>query len=168
MRFRTKLIAWTIVLLTVTAIGFSTIPTAKAQFVLAEWDFPDEYAQGITFFNIYGNSTGSWVQVGGNWAHDESSIFDWYPNASIKLRCWTIFNYTLTGAVSLADGQNLQKHNVTVTNAGTLIFSQENFTYAVGQDLGDGIYRYGYDVVLNFLPISGLIYTVIVTYEVFY
>lgn len=157
-----------LVILVVSMMLVVSIPTAKAQFVIAEWDFPDEYAQGITFFNIYENSTGSWVQVGGNWAYDETSNLEWYTNASIKLTCWTIFNYTLTGAVSVADGQNYQKHNVTVTNLGIIIFSQQNFTYNTGQDLGDGIYRYAYDVVLNFNLMSGQFYIVTVIYEVFY
>jgi len=157
-----------LVILAVSMMLVVSVPTAKARFVLAEWDFPDEYAQGITFFNIYENSTGSWVQVGGNWRYYETSNLEWYANASIKLTCWTIFNHTLTGAVSIADGKDYQKHNVTVTNVGTTIFSQQNFTYNTGQDLGDGIYRYAYDVVLNFKPESGQIYVVTVTYEVFY
>ena len=168
MKFGTKLIAWAIVLFLVPAIGFSTIPPAKAQFVLAEWDYPDEYGQGIVNFEVWGNATGSWV-LSTPYAHSDSGEIEWYPNASIKLICNTWFNSTLTGASDVADGKNYLRHNVTVTSLGTTIFSQQNFTYIFGEDAIDPpMWYYGYYVILNFVPVSGVIYIVTVTYEVFY
>ncbi len=146
----------------------AVIQPAKAQFVFAEWDFPDEYGQGIDLFTIYGNSTGSWVQVGGNWHYYEPSSLDWYTNASIKLVCFAHLNTTHVGAISEPDGKNYIQHNVTVFSAGVLIFSQQNFTYVTVQDIGAPMLRYVYSVILNFVPVSGMIYTVTVTYEVFY
>ncbi len=171
MRFRTKLIAWAIVLLTVTAIGFSTIPPAKAQFVLASWDYPDEYGQGIVNFEVWGNATGSWI-LSTPYAHSDSGEIEWYPNASIKLICNTWFNSTLTGASDINEGKNLQRHSVVVTSSeslGTSVFSQQNFTYIFGEDAIDPpMWYYGYYVVLDFLPVSGVLYTVTITYEIYW
>ncbi len=176
MRFRNKLIAWAIVLLTVAAIGFSTIPPAKAQFVLASWYYPDEYGQGIAGLKFYENSTGSWVAAP---YYTDLGVFyylnyyetgytlNWSAGVAIKIRVDTWLNSTLTGAEDLADGQNFQQHNVTVTNLGSVIFSQQNFTYVDSID-EDPRYFYQYSVILNFLPVSGLIYIVTITYEVFY
>ncbi len=145
-----------------------TADSGQSQFVLAEWDYPDEYGQGIYDFDVYENSTGSWVNVGGLTEYDESGIFEWNASVGIKLKCWTYFNSTLTGAEDTNDGKNYQQHSVTVTSAGQTIFSQQNFTYSNAYPEEDPMWVYAYDVVLNFLPVSGAIYTVTVTYEVFY
>ena len=159
-----------IVVLLTLGLLFVSIPQAKAnpQFALASWEEYDEYGQGIYQFNIYENSKGSWVQVGGNERYYETSTFDWNASLFIKLISWTHFNNTLVGAINEADGQNYQLHNVTVTNARTTVFSQENFTYVTVQDIGFPLWTYAYEVVLNFIPEQGQIYTVTVTYEVFY
>ena len=144
------------------------IQPTTAQFVLAEWDFPDEYGQGIDTITIYGNSTGSWVSVG-NYEYDESSSLDWYPNASIKLKTWTWFNSTLTGAGSTNEGKLYQRHSVTVTEAvNQIVFSQQNFTYSNVYTESEPMWYYVYEVVLNFVPVAGTVYTVVVTYEIFY
>ena len=146
-----------------------SVPPARARFVLAEWDFPDEYGQGIDTITVYENSTGSWVSVG-NYDYDESSVLDWEAGVAIKLKVWTWFNSTLTGAGSTNEGKNYQRHNVTVTNAiDTIVFSQQNFT-VVFYDYGEpsSMWYYDCEVVLNFLPDYGEIYTVSVVYEVFW
>ncbi len=143
------------------------IQPAKAQFVLAEWDYPDEYGQGINLFAFYENSSGSWLSFGDAYEPDQSYIVDWNISGFIKLRCYAFFNSTLTGAADVEDGKNYLRHNVTVTSAGTTVFNQQNFTYYSNTTIEDPMWYYGYEVILNFIPVSG-IYTVTVIYEVFY
>ena len=144
---------------------------SNPQFVLAEWDYPDEYGQGIYGFRFYENSTGSWVAA--PWYNDLGSfyflhdyddyILNWSAGVAMKLRVYSAFNDTLTGAVDEADGQNYQRHSVAVTSEGVEVFSQQNFTYYDVTSL-----YYEYEVVLNFLPIGGKIYTISVDYEIYY
>lgn len=148
----------------------SSIPPARAQFVLSSWDFPDAYGQGIEGFEIFENSTGAWVQVGGYYGYEDSQVLEWNASVAIKLICYTWFNSTITGAGSGALGKNYQRHNVTVTNlSDVVVFSQQNFTYvSVDTATDPPMWLYGYSVVLNFLPESGQYYTVTVTYEVYW
>ena len=139
-----------------------------AKFVLASWDYPDEYGQGVEGFWIYENSTSEWVKVYEVYYDNISSIFEWNASVGIKLRCWALLNATLTGSSTKDIGKNYLRHNVIVTMLGTTVFSQQNFTFASALDEAYGIYLYAYDVVLNFLPLAGEIYTVIVTYEVWW
>ena len=167
-----KIISGVVVLLTL-GLLVASIPPAKAQFVIASWEYPDEHNQGIDSFTIYENSTGDWLIVGGfgpNLSPEDSGIFDWAFGVSIKLKCHTWFNNTLVGAENMEDGKLFHRHNVTVTNfVGTLIFSQQNFTY-FNSDIvtEDPLWYYEYTVILNFIPVSGAVYTTTVIYEVFF
>ena len=152
----------------------TTPQNVSSQFVIASWDYPDEYGQGIESLEVFSNQTGSWLPA--NWAGDaereyfESSDFDWNASIFIKLSCWTWFNSTLTGATDWEDGENYHRHRVDVTTInGTVVFSQQNFTFASAFPAIDPpMWYYEYEVILNFLPIAGEIYTVIVTYEIFW
>lgn len=147
----------------------ASIPPAKARFVLASWEFDDGYGQGIDGIELYENSTGSWIQVGGYHNYTEGHIYDWEINVSIKIVCYTWFNSTLTDADSTADGQNYQQHNVSVTLSGDTVFSQQGFTYDSVDDTTDPPqWLYGYEVILNFIPTAGSYYTVTILYEVYY
>ena len=86
----------------------------------------------------------------------------------MKIRVETYLNQTLVGAESTAEGQNYLRHDVIVTEAGNVVFSQQNFTYYDVGESGEDPYYYEYEVVLNFLPETGYIYVVVITYEVFY
>jgi len=152
-------------------------PSPNVQFVLASWEFPDEYGQGIQGFRIYENSTGSW-EFQGFWVGElyvyyfypelgHSLSFNWSVGRSIKLRIYTILNGTLTGATDAADGRNYHRHSVIVVNQGATIFTQQNFTYSLGGGAGP-LYYYEYEVILNFLPDYGQIYIVTVMYEIFW
>ena len=148
-----------------------SLPTqpVNAQFVLASWDFPDEYGQGIEKIMIYENSTGSWLLFETSWYHNGTEIYAWNASVAIKLRVSTLFNETLTGAVDTTDGKRFQRHNVTVTSAGSPVFSQQNFTWAYDDDgIYPDLWLYAYDVILDFLPVGGEIYTVTIDYEIFY
>ena len=154
-----------------------------AKFVLAEWDYPDQYNQGIYGFRFYENSTGSWVLA--PWYthyypdyHEEEGEFyflhsdddyrlNWSEGVAMKLRVYTTFNNTFVGAIDEADGQNYQRHSVAVTSAGMTVFNQQNFTYFAVSE-GWPFVQYQYEVILEFLPVGGQIYSVMVTYEIFY
>ena len=139
-----------------------------SKFVLSSWDYPDEYGQGIEAFEVYENSTGSFVLYDTYFYSDVTNI-EWNESIGIKLRCYTWFNSTLTGASTSNEGKLYQRHSVTVTNLGITVFSKQNFTF-VASDTGidPPMWYYTYDVVLNVLPLVGEIYTVTVTYDVFY
>ena len=141
---------------------------AKAQFIIASWDYPDEYGQGISELSISENSTGDWLSVTTIDYDDATVTLDWNVSVFIRITCFSDLNNTIVGALDLADGQNFIRHNVTVTNLGETVFSQQNFTYTSGFDYDDPIWNYSYYVILNFSPDYGQIYTVTVSYEVFY
>ena len=165
-----KAIAFILVLLTL-GLLFVSIPQAKAnpRFIIASWAYPDEHGQGISQFNLNENSTGVWLTFGESIEYGDSAEIEWNASVGIKLICYTWFNNTFMGADDLDDGENYQRHNVTVTlGNGTIVFSQQNFTKLSSFDLEDPMWQYTYFVVLNFLPDWGQIYTVTVTYEVFY
>ena len=158
------------VMVLVVVVLVASVPPARAQFVLADWEYPDEYGQGIKFFKVFENSTGSWVQVGDVYSYDQTIIIEWNVSLGIKLRAYTLFNSTLTGASDSDDGKNFQQHSVIVIdNIGTTVFSKQNFTYYdVDVLLHLPLWCYCYDVVLNFLPLEGQYYTVTVGYQTFW
>ena len=164
--YNRKIISGIVVLLTL-GLLVAFIPPAKAQFIIASWDYPDEYGQGILEIEIQENSTGSWVSYD-SLDYWESGVYNWTIGMVIKLIVSTTFNSTLTGAGSLVEGKLYQRHNVTVMNdLDATVFSQQNFTY-VDAAIENGIYDYVYEVILNFIPLSGAVYTATVIYEVFY
>jgi len=146
---------------------------AYAQFVLAAWDHPDQYGQGIQRFFIYENSTGSWLSWG-VYEYDDADahFFQWNASVFIKIRVFTWLNATLLGLTGegehQSDGIPFFRHNVTVTTLGETIFSQSNFTYSWGSSYFTPMWSYEYDVILDFVPLEGYTYTVTITYEVYY
>ena len=145
-------------------------PIKTAKFVIASWGFPsDEYGQGIDKVGVFENSTGSWLPLE-TIDYDESSECEIYTNTSIKLEVWTWQNSTLTGATDWTEGKKYQRHSVNVNiGNGTLVFSQQNFTYEYCFPAIDPpLWYYGYSVVLNFLPDYGQIYTATITYEIYW
>lgn len=148
----------------------TTTSNGQAQFVIASWNYPDEYGQGIESISAYENSTGEWLATEGDQYYYDSNIYTWYQNASIKLYVHTWLNNTIVGADDIEDGQRYFRHNVTVyaANQGTTIFSQVNLTYQA-RNAGDApMWFYNYYVILDFIPNHGESYRVTVTYEVFY
>lgn len=145
-------------------------PTRGAQFVIAGWSFPDEYGQGIDALTVYENSTGFWYIIGGfspNVLYNGGAEFNWTAGLGIKIRVHCQLNSTHVGVSSTDEGKNYLRHNVTVTtNNGTTVFSQQNLTYYAAGALAE-MYSYDYDVILNFLPEAGEIYTATITYEIY-
>lgn len=146
----------------------------RAQFVLASWEFPDEYGQGIEEYALYENSTGSWVQIESKYVtnrfrYNDTETHDWDSGVGIKLAVYSWINETLTGIATGDEGKLYQQHSILVTSAGITVFSQQNFTYSY---FDDGIHPdrwlYVYTVIFNFLPQAGAIYTTTVTYEIYW
>ncbi|MHA2047171.1 MAG: hypothetical protein ACW99G_20455 [Candidatus Thorarchaeota archaeon] len=87
-------------------------------------------------------------------------------NITLIIDCW--LNSTTYGVSTIAEGRNIIRQNVTVTATnGTVVFSQANLTYISGFDYGDNVFLYQYSVELDFAPLYGNVYTVVLTYEVF-
>ena len=156
----------------------ATPKTISAQFVLSEWDYPDEYGQGIEGFLIYENSTGDWElwqnddASGPYYEHDDTQAhyFQWNASVFIKLRVITMLNSTLLGlGTHYSEGIPFIRHNVTVTTLDETKFSQANFTFVIADDdTYAPMWWYTYDVILDFVPLEGYTYTVTITYEVYY
>lgn len=159
-----------LILAVLSVLLIASIPPSRAGFVLASWDYPSEYGQGIEFFDVFENSSGSWQNVGGPVQWDESGIFEWGWAGSIKLAVWTWFNSSLMGASSINEGKLYHKHNVSVTQFnGSTVFSQQNFTYISGDNgIDPPLWLYRYEVILDFVLEAGEYYTVTVIYEVFW
>jgi hypothetical protein len=88
-------------------------------------------------------------------------------NITLVIQCW--LNGTACDVATFSDGASRIRHNVTVINTnGTVVFSQENFTYSWGIEYSNALFIYQYWVELDFTPVMGEIYTVTVTYEVYY
>ena len=141
------------------------------QFIVAGWAYPDEYGQGIEEISIYENSTGAWQPAndGVPYYYSDNYVLNWNVSVAIKLYVHTWFNNTVIGADDITDGKNYLQHNVTVTQLnGTIVFSQQNFTLQAMNAGDDPMWFYNYYVVLNFLPVYGEIYTVTVTYELWW
>ena len=148
-------------------VAFQPTPTT-AQFVIASWDYPDEYGQGIYKIEVYENSTGSWIEATADVYPNATGVFEWNGSIAIKLKVFAAVNGSYTGIPSLGAGVYYVRHNVTVfDNLDTLVFSQQNFTYVGSGSVGT-MYYYYHTVVLNFLPDYGQVYTVTVIYEIFW
>lgn len=137
----------------------------QAQFIVSSWA-RDNYGQGFDGIDAQENSTGDWLYVEPFGGIPED--FNVTLGTFIRFRVDVILNSTLTGATSLADGKNYVRLNISVSNnLAVVVFSQTNFTYYGGAVVGDLNY-YIYHVILNFTYVSGAIYHVTISYEVYY
>ena len=139
-------------------------PQAKGtQFYLASWSYPDEYGQGISTWYAESNDTGSWVAIeSAGWNNPHGEPIPWNVSAAIKLLVWVSMNRTLLGLNDTDIGKNHIQHNVTVTDQWDIeVFSKQNFTFDYVDVQGD-MYWYRHVVILNFLPLEGEFYTVII------
>lgn len=134
-----------------------------ATFTLSFEDTPDEYGQSLYAVTVFENSTGAWERV----YEEFGTTFEWEPNVCAELHVFTTLNDTLVGCASTAEGQLYLQHAVDVTlYNGTSVFSQSNFTYYDGVDAG--LYYYEYTVILEFLPQMGAVYTITISYQIYY
>ena len=168
--YKQRFAAFVLVML-VSVLLIATPPQARsAQFVLAGWDYPAEYGQGIEEIRVYENISGEWKSLTPfGMLPKGSTAFEINSTATgiqILVKCW--LNNTVVGAVDFEDGKNYLRHNVTLTLTGETIFSQNNFTYSGGTDAQDPMFFYIYYVDMPFSPISGLTYIAVVYYEIYY
>jgi len=178
-----------ILILCMLAPWMTKVPTASAHFIISSWDFPmDEYGQGLEKFKFYENSTGDWLPMpyythyypdyhetlGEFYLFSPSNcpreyFINWSVGMVMKLQIYSsVLNASLVGAVSEEDGKNYFRHTIVVKSATTVVFSQQNCSLFIQSYEYEGMYYYRYDVILNFLPQAGNIYTITVIYEVFY
>jgi hypothetical protein len=156
------------------------VPQAKAnpKFIIADWDDVDEYGQGINAFSIYENSTGSWVWYygwNGTVALDANynvtsftTSFNWTIGLGIKLLvgCW--LNTTQTGVTDEAEALNVIRVNCTVSALDGIVWSKDNMTFSYKLTIYHPMWYMVYGDTLEVLPAQGNVYTVTVTYEVFW
>lgn len=147
--------------------------TETAKFVLAAWDYPDEYGQGIEAVRVSENISGSWVSITPfDLTSGEATGLEVNESATgikILVKCW--LNNTIVEAVDFDDGKNYIRHSVVLYQIGhpfDIIFSQQNFTYSTGTDSLDPMFYYQYYVEMSFDIVGGLTYTAIVDYEIYH
>lgn len=172
--YNRKIVASVSLIAIVGLLLVGTLPVTRgAQFVLASWDYPDEYGQGISGISISQNISG-WVPVTpwGWGPNNEKDVFVInYTATGIKITVWCELNNTVVGADSFDDGKNYLRHSVNITIVGDrasgTIFSKENFTYLGGTDL-DPMFYYIYDVDIPLSVVGGLTYKAVVHYEIYW
>lgn len=143
----------------------ATIKNGYAKFIIAGWDFPDDYGQGIDGILVYtdGNLVASL-------SYNDPLQATINASSTVVLKVWAYLNLTQVGASTFEEGKNYIRHSVTVSLLnGTILFSQQNFTYGDGIDnTPDPINHYRYDVTLDFTAEPSTTYLAVVTYEVYY
>jgi len=145
----------------------ASIPLAKAQFVLAGWSYPDEYGQGILGVIVYENSTGSWVFLD-NIGYDEAGSVDVNSSLALKFAPFFVVNHTLLGLADVSEAKAIIRGSIEMTRLGETLFSQTNMTYSDTGDVGATCWWLSYTVIVPIILEAGTIYTVTITYEVFY
>jgi hypothetical protein len=143
---------------------------SNPKFVIADWPYPDEYGQGIQDIYLKWTNGTTYDTLGWFWPYTEFRGLDsedWFYNTSLVLSVFTWLNATLVGAVSLEDGLNYLKHNITVSLAGETVFSQQNFTYSWSSDYEDPLYVYQHNVTLSCFNTYGGIYTIAIVCEIY-
>ena len=172
-RLKHRMVALVTIVLVI-SVFLARPPATNAKFVIAvnDWSYPDQYGQGLQFITIYNstnhaidtigyNVTGSWVSI--------QDVFELNANESYTLSVFTWLNKTQVGIASLAEGQNFQRHTISVSyTVGQIVFSQEGFDYMLGTDSSDPMYFYRYNVTLQCFNVYAVIYTVVIGYEIFY
>jgi len=152
-------------------------PANSAKFILAGWDYPDEYGQGIRNVAMEQYTNGEWVALTApsppKGYYYSSSVFNITDgegsNGSILIGVQSYLNATLCGISDINDGPALIRHTITVSTAqNSSVFYQENFTLTYQTDAYAPMYFYQYEVVTDFTPLEFMIYTAIITYEIFY
>lgn len=147
-------------------------PTKTAKFVLAAWDYPDQYGQGIEAVRVYQNISGSWETLTPfDLTSGDSTTLEINGTATgiqILVKCW--LNNTLVNATDFDDGKNYIRHSVNVTalSTGDNVFSQQNFTYSTGTDALDPMFYYQYEVDMYFDITGGETYTALVDCEIYH
>jgi len=146
--------------------------TGTSMFVISSWVSDDGYGQGISAIYMHENATGAWLPFTSPAyiLSSDSKIITKNYTANTALRVGPTFtlNHTLHGLANIAEGLNIIRSNVTVYNITGLVFSENNITMVSGGDQTATTYWYYAYSAFDFLIAMGEIYTVTITYEVFY
>lgn len=183
MNVKKKLAILSLVMMIVLGLGFSSIPQAKAQFIIA-WDYDseysssfdyDEYGQGFYMYNLMTNYTFPAWNVHPDYVetyyfNESSYICEWDIDYGIGIRFYVWMNSTLTGASDLTDGLDDIRLNATITGLGGIeLDSQDNLTAFYQTSFFDAeMWLYGFNAYFDVLAEEGVTYTATLTYEVYW
>ena len=151
-----------------------SIPPAKAQIVLAEWEYDNGYGEGIEVIYITENSTGAWVSIYDAPAYtlynDQRPLeLNTTENTSIRIWPYVNLNHTLRGLSENASAFNIMRVGVVVSmGSNASYFSQQNLTWSGGvYDDTPSTWSFGCWAILPFHIVSGNVYIITLTYEVY-
>ena len=146
--------------------------TETSTFVISSWAYPDEYGQGITVVYVHENSSGVWLPFTSPAfiypTDSEIVVVNATENKALRVGPTFTLNHSLHSLANITAGINIIRSNVSVYQLGVLIFSLDNATMVAGGVQTPTTYWYYAYIILNFLIVTNEIYTVSITYEVFY
>ena len=151
-----------------------SIPPAKAQIILATWEYDNGYGEGIEVIYISENSTGSFLGIYDGpaytlWNDLRPLELNHTANTVIKIWPYVNLNHTLRGLSDNASAFAIMRVGVVVSvGSNTSYFSQENLTWSdVVYDDTPTTWSFGCWVILPFLITSGVTYVITLTYEIY-
>ena len=172
---RIRIVAVVMIFL-ILGVFLTRLPQTNAQFVIAGWDYPDEYGQGIGVLWGYTNDTGSWIKI------REDASFSPHEDTTVSINYTedTAFQFIVTCFInhSLFDfgpDPNENASALAITRVGVefssnthgLLFSFENMTwYGTLFEYDDYIWSLSYEIVIDHIIQAGTIYTVRFYYEI--
>lgn len=162
-------------------VFLTRLPQAQAHFVIAGWDFPDEYGQGIEVLWLQENSTGSWVTYpdtgrGHLWflSDDETTIpLNYTANTALRVEADVNINHTLFSfgpdKSENASARAIMRVGLTVSSPYGILFSLENMTWG-GNVYDDSatVWTIDYVDIIEVIIEPGTIYVVRFVYEIFW
>jgi hypothetical protein len=154
------------ILIAIFVCALLVVTPVKAQFIVASWEYPDEYGQGISTIMLYEDGD---LEGFCNY-NNASNEFIISEGDNITLRVTTYINQTVVGVGTVEAGKAYIRHSIVIsTPSNSSFFSQQNFTYYSGA-LVPPTNRivYTYTVWLNVVWVAGTTYTATITFEVFY
>lgn len=155
-------------------------PTTSARFVIASWDYPDEYGQGIEeiYYQIrWSNDTVR--EYGYTYPTNVSHSFEVPENGTVYLRFTAWVNGTLVGISDPQETQNFIRYDINVTRLGVNVLTQQNFSYDGASGAAAPMYKIYYLIYLSGFHasatklmdeafIAGQIYMAVVNCEIIY
>ena len=125
-----------------------------------------EYGMGVSYIEVYDNSTGSFkLQENVTYLKGGCEV---NATSSIQLIIGYVANHTLLvwDATDNSTGSNYLQFNITVTHSnGTIIFTQQNGTYVSNRYLGNELTMFEHSIILNFETEYAVVYTVALMYD---
>lgn len=151
------------------AVSLTRLPQTNAKFVIAGWDHPDEYGQGIFAVTVYQYIDAFWWSLANfywtNTTSETTVMINHTGPVQIQMRSW--INNSVVGADNITDGQNYLQHYAEISLGGVgVVYSKQNATWNYQNDYS-GMFQYYYNMTFSgFSPQAGHFYTVVLIYEV--